>query len=889
MTSSHKTMKLVGYESLTGEATGICAGLYTVPGKTNEIFIPQPTIEGDGLSKVRAFSPVLPRNAQWLRASDNEFSLSVGDIWKDVMLIDGKLCFGTRQEIHGRLGDGFQKIVRDFPMTAIDLTRDISGRDRKNAIAAAYWRIVSSLDAPTANSWVIDTYLRGQVLTHLRRKLTHINASKAALEALRYVEITKVDQDRAIRINLPGLREFDPGDIAPLLSLDHDREAYDLVSELPSPFNSFTLSGHLAPDRLVSHYRPKPVLLVSFGKTGDLYARSLLQNHGRSSPLLDPTWPGKLFEHITPAEIRSYDLRRFSVVIAIVEVESSKRARSDFENFKLLINRVPGLPLLIVPSLPPQGPSRLLLPREQTSIFNDDVRHMTLDTSSVRSPHYQGDRAVPLGRRIVDLVLQACILLLTKQDTLARFVRAMDDIPDGCLSVTFLGKETEKTRDFSPPTEAVAEGRGELPYIAERAVIMGEEGLSRRKQTTPSGIYELSIRPLRSGRIDDLAFAAIDDALGGFRRRDIDVRIEAADLPGDCDLEFNRLTAMATLQLDGPLKVLITVETPSIRTLLVMEELGVQVIRYSDKITLRQLFETIGNSPWKRVIPDDFRVLRAPRHSSKEVFGRASERIGLIVKYEDWITWNSRHPDNMLSNGAKIVVPSFSTPQAKTEIHTVVAISERDVSIARAENGEATDELLRTALSRSHVGIDRINVDSRRYHSDIDRWAFRVGRLPIVPRRLPSEYTIGEGWITFVGDKHAAAMLMTRVFEIWVRAHDTANHFPYVRRWNETALNDFPWPSDFSVLNDSTVVYDKPNDLFADLASIAEHQTIIPGFRDSPTSVLRNEIPSDYRAELTRVALEMYGLTELDSEVRVLERLLRYESGNIHTALDRRQ
>lgn len=120
--------------------------------------------------------------------------------------------------------------------------------------------------------------------------------------------------------------------------------------------------------------------------------------------------------------------------------------------------------------------------------------------------------------------------------------------------------------------------------------------------------------------------------------------------------------------------------------------------------------------------------------------------------------------------------------------------------VAVNEGGAAYEALQDIAIDRTFLTPSRLMFDDTYERKPIGRWIFRSGRLPVVPRSLPLDCTVGEGWIAFDGDQYAAVVVASHVFALWLRIHGGMGNGPSHMRWTDQVLDAFPWPDGSFVL-----------------------------------------------------------------------------------------
>jgi hypothetical protein len=862
-------MRLIGYEALTDEPTGICAGLFMPVGKSNEVFIAVSSIEGSTDTTIAGFATVTARRPIYFGLEHEVFEVSIGDPWKDVLLINGETSFGTREELRDSLAISLKILFRDYPFTAVDLFRELPGGKRRDAVGAAYERVAKTIGPSRARTWVVDTYLRNQLLTHLRKKLTHRNASVMAMEALRHLELKWDRTENAILASLSGDGEFDREDIEPLLLLEHDTVALEIVSELPPPLDGLRLFGELADAKLVRHDRPKPILVIPIGKSADLVSRLLLEDSGRTAFLVDVNWPSRMFQKTSVRELGKLDHREFSLVIAVLDANLTRTDHFQFEQLRTLMERRIALPLLIVPTLPKHHPSLHLVSREVDGISEDGPRTMILDTSAVRSPLAMGLKMTSLARRIAELTSIACLLLLSKAHVLESFVRRAHEEGETCVTVSSLPDGPDGP-SLPLPSEAV-EARTRRKRLSQISEIRASIPM-RRRPSFPPGTYELSVSRLRADGIDDLAMAAVTKVLESGGLGDAPRKAEPPAYLR-VPLEYPSLASLITVEIDGTVRLLVTAESPSLEVLLVCETHGIQAVRYSDTSTLQQLLRPGENERrWDMVVPADvLPITLRPAFGIAPTFFRAAEHPALLLEFDAWREWAAAYPRHPLITKAKRLVENGSKSESKRRL---VAISHWDVRSSIAESDHAISVLQQVSERYSAaLGVNRLMLIEPPKQDGVDRWVFRAGRLPITPRRLPEGYSVGDGWIAFDGDRYAAAMVATNIVSTWMRLQKTSST-GLQSRAAANGLNSFPWPEAFSRSREDAIVCDSPTLGFVMACDRISFSELTWDVTSASERAWEAEFDQSIRDDLTFAARSMFSEGD-GSEIDFMTRLVK--------------
>lgn len=870
MTTAPKIMTLVGYERLTDEPTGFCTGLYSF-NKENQTFVPIASVEGSGNSTVAGFRPVYPRMPHWLDGTEGSFLLAVGDPWADVLLFDDKLHFGTRPQLRAALNEKLNEFCAEYPFTAVALTSDLSGEDRREAVKAAYERVIKVFDIDHANAWVTETYFRGQILSHLRRKLLARNASPAALEAVRHIQVLREVRENSLIVTMPGSVELDPSDVAPLLSLGDDREALSLVSELPEGLSALSLRGRSTDGKLVSRYRPKPVLLVPFGKSAERICAMIMEGGGVSRFVVDANWPRRLFEYAHSYVIDSPSRDKYSLAVIVIDHDMVGHRIVELNVLQSIIRAHGDIPLLVAPTLPNRNPARSLTIEGQFSIFERNVRHMLLDTSAARTPLYAKNRAITLTRRTSLLIEQACLLMLTRPDQVDRFRRAMRGERDLCLTLSFREDDTEFKTDNFLPTEAAFQ-RSSRALSARTSIRFGDN--RSRQRSVRTGVYELTTARLRSDGISDLAIAAIGDIL---RQRDISpddlIKSEKQIELSGVDLKFPELTALIEVDIAPGVRLLVLAESPTLEALKMAARHGYHAVRYTDTSTLRRLLFDEPVRGWRWNLPDDI-VPVSPRldFETTSVFSRPSQKPGFLVLAQDWSEWVNAFPRHPLASRAKAIIPTVGS--GKKPDGLLFALNYRDVANAARRGGDAWEALqMYGSPMNPKYGVNHLFLSENVEEPKVERWAFRMTSPSIVPYRLPKNCTVGDGWFVFDGDIYAAALVASKVFSAWIRANVpqvNISQINWLARQSDRILNSLPWPDNFRIAMQNAIVCISPTRELEEACAALEFPVLSPDLVVPPNRSAGQHMWSISDDQLTSAVLGAYGIRNTSSEIEAI-------------------
>lgn len=874
----HETMQLISYEMLTNERTGFCTPIYTARGKNNHSFIAVPSIEGDAVSTVSAFQTVVPRVGTQVVPAHLERNVSVGDPWTDVLLLQGTVHVGSRAELIATAEPLFNDLLRTHPFTLIDLYRDAKSQHRARAIEAAHERLRTTLGVEMADRWAVETYLRGQVQTQLRRRMSDNNASLAMWERVRDLRVVHNQQGRSIRITLNQTEaELPKNDLHSFLSLNDDETLLAFLGELPGRLADLRIElGPVRPKDSLA-YVPKPILIVPIGRRTLRLVSSLKRASQNDRFSVNSSWPRQLF-HIAESDdlgsLSEPDLTRYSLIVAIVD-EQEPYARQEQALDRLLAFSVEqdGGAVLVAPMLPQDGPSPWFGDTQRLLPFDTASRMLVLDTSFVRSPLWYGDRGQSLQRRVIDHALKSALALVSEKGTLERMISAGSRRPGTLLVLRRAsgdpGHSESRWRYLS---EAVSDG---VSYSepGQGVDLIDVEAKSRGNRVDTSGLYQLSLLDGSDRNFTELALAAVEKSLR--RRSSTRFADSPAFLRKRYGLERPDLATVIPIHDGGvtAMPLLVTSEAPSLAALLAAHRDGLQMVRYTDEKSLKALLVENSGRPWQGRIPDEFIPLKRTGAPSREgLFHTAFQPNAYIVSHELWDDWRLHFPNHpMAEEGLEIV----STGRAGAAQQSQVALPKSLFDDPRSFESPGSDEL-KKVLGRpyrrlSEDAVALLDQPASTKGPNIHRWVFKDSRLPVVPRRLPEGMTVQRGWVVFDGDVYSAAVIASDLFGIWVRGHSRSSPRSWFSMHFEGELNIFPWPENFSIDKETNCVRCvSPTLELSELTNELSLPDLPLAPSNASTLQLSNEIDPDLRWRLARALLECYESPELLSEVEVL-------------------
>ncbi|SMR82694.1 hypothetical protein SAMN04488030_3056 [Aliiroseovarius halocynthiae] len=880
MVKHSETFRLIGFEAPADLETGICTALYAAHPLSNQVFLASPEIEGDRTSSIAFFEEVVPEQDIHYLMSEECREVSIGEPWRDAFLIRGKFCFGTTNELlaaidsEGGLGSG-------FPLTALDLLSSQAGGKRKEALSTAYEFLNEKIGHKTAKRWLVETYLRGQILVNLRQDLSVVNASLSTLEALRQLHLTLDTESNLIAINLLHLPDgMASEELAVIKALTTNRAVTELLNELPLGRNKPSLVVNFGKPTVPKHYVPKPVLIVPYGPEAEKLAQHFQKTRQDQGFVVDRSWPGQMFDvwrddavdHLSTKELKGY-----SIVVAVVSERSEElRINPSLAALEEMLQHNDAPELIVAPILPPSRPSRHLSLDRQASLFDGSLGQTLLDTSFVRSPGWVGDHTKSLTRRLSDHIEKACLLLLSEPEVLDRVSNRKNRQTDGILCVypSKLSKHVKSEFDYL--SEAVAFSTLSEKRIA-RAFLEHRHSLSS-KLARESGNYDVALRPMKPSNFEALAeqswTMASKHFAPGFEVNSIE---NETNFPRS--KQYIPYSKADLLLFSEPRKrrFIITAETPNLELIRYAEETGRQAMRYTDKHSLRRFSDTSREQLWDFEIPEDFQCSqRFPVVDHPPVFRRASNWDAQFLLAEAWRSWLDRYPDHPMRRVGKFVLPTGT--RNANNVPTLVAISERELERVARTDDRGLEELSTLFVpQRSHGSTDVIiePVLQNDLNADISRWVFRDGRFPIVPRKLPEWLTVPKGWIAFDGDTFSAAIVASGILETWMKSHSSRGSGWGRRPVAQSILDAFPWPDGFRIEGLPASIYCvDPSPSFAKAAQDLPFEELTGDFQHPSQSELELEIDFPTRRLLLNETLKLYGAQGVRTEGQALEFLM---------------
>jgi len=893
---------LAGYVPLRSQ--GFALPCYASSPHSNAWYCAVCSTDGDHSGRITSFEPFEADGIIRLEAESSR-SVSVGDVWHDVLLWKEQVYVGTAAIIVAQLGGLRAELAAGAPLTLLDLAMATDELDTVALAKNAYVHVQSQWGADQADHWQSDIFMRHQLMIEARRLVGAAGVSDAAA-AIRELQIVRKGDSLIVKMPDRLNEIFRKHDIlqefferASKLS-DRTGFALNPINAQHDNARSLETSAPQTPTGTPEQYRnPRfdehaaHVLVIASGSR----ARQLLR-HIRT-PDWRPDWGGETrpgeseaagslslpdeMVHRPPLDVIDDsmglpELDQYDVVIWLADEEAFVGERGSLIIAQVERNPPRGnAPLCILaPTLPAQMPAALLADASRLadlSLFNT-----ILDTSTARSPFWAGNPRRSIDRRIADLV-SAVAQLLDAGSPLRAWLT------------------TDRPR-YEPLLLSVASGIRADRSQAALASEVSTAGLSpehlRERDSERFFWTEIPMGRERTQRLHGQAMV---------RRHDPDFRnfVEAAVQRGAVG---NRLTPDHRIVGEVPTSIaeglryphlsaafrpesersdaicVVTAEAPSPEALRAAAHSGWSIMRFSDEEGLR----TIGKSRRKRVLP-------LPSDIFMPELNRLGRNRGLAVRgvdprdvirmpapiYDDWsqrfrgselvtaIRWyrssiNSFHEVGMPPSVAAIPASMFlqAERQGDEAAHFLRDADQVDTPTAGALAKRTAD--LRASWSEPADGAWRIMLED--------------GKLPVRVGPVAREEVAAQKFFTIDGDVTAALLFSSRLFYVWARATLTRSPSWSSRFSITRTFETFPLPEQFLVSSDG----DGGRSSLRTPPSSQELKSLIERFDEYKIGVIggkdRNDFTSDYARETEKVLLGMIGLPSEATDLDLLERLI---------------
>ncbi len=888
---------LAGYVPLRSQ--GFALPCYASSPHSNAWYCAVCSTDGDHSGRIISFEPFEAEGIIRLEARSSR-SVSVGDVWHDVLLWKEQVYVGTAAIIVAQLGGLTAELAAGAPLTLLDLAMATDDLDTVALAKNAYIHVQSQWGADQADHWQSDIFMRHQLIIEARRLAGAVGVSDAAA-VIRELQIVR--KEDSLIVKMPGrlseiFREHDilqefferasklsdrTGFALMPISAQHDY-ARSLETDAPQ-----TSAGPPEPDNKPRFdERAARVLVIASGNR----ARQLLRYI--RTPDWCPDWdretrPGESLTlpdemvhrpalDVIDDSMGLPELDQYDVVIWLADEEAFAGERGSMIIAQVERNPARGsAPLcILVPTLPAQMPAALLADTSRLadlSLFNT-----ILDTSTARSPFWAGNPRRSIDRRIADLVSAVAQLLDAGSPLYAwlttdrpRYEPLLLSVASGIradrsqaalaseVSSAGLSLEHSKERDLARFFW------GEIPMGRERTQRLQGQAIVRRHDPDFRNFVEAAVQ---RGAVGNRLTP--DHRIVGEVPTSIAERLRYPQLSAAFRSESERSDAICV----------VTAEAPSPEALRAAARTGWSIMRFSDEEGLR----SFGASRRKRIPPlpsdillpelnrlgrnrglavrgvDPRDIIRIPEpiydHWSQE-FG-SSELVAAVRWYRSSI---NRFRELGISPGVAAIPASLflqAERQGDEAAHYLRHTDQVDTPTAGALAKRTAD--LRASWSEPAYGASRIMLED--------------GKLPVRLGPVAREEVAAQKFFTIDGDVTAALLFSSRLFYVWARATLTRSPSWSSRFSITRTFETFPLPEQFLVSNDgdggrsSLRAPPSSRELKSLIERFDEYQLSFGDGRDHKESV------SDYLRETEEVLLRMIGLTSGATDLDLLERLI---------------
>lgn len=796
---------LVGYVAQRSE--GLALPCYASGPQSNAWYCARCSIDGDHEGHVSGFEPFegdgieqLPEQA-WR-------TISVGDPWHDVLLLDGGAYVGTPDLILAELEDRVAELESAAPLTLLDLAMASGSLDRSAIAGSVLARLDTLWGSEIAREWQTETFVRQRVMLIVRRLLAPFdNAPDAA--AVNGIEIDRDGDHMSVAL---------PPRLAGILSRRHLKETYfEQIREFAAAVDIALTPETAAVDPASSGNGPQdaqsgkatspvtsadpdqhncPVLILFSGSK----ARTVMRHV--TPPGWFPDWAGhKSDNRPVPLDILELEqgllrLEEYSLCIWVTDDDNLAKWGPAISSRLDTIARGKGPPCILAPVLPPQQPAMALADIFKPKGIGDFP--VLLDTAAVRSPFWTGNPKRSIDRRLGDLI--AATATVARPGTpLHDWIVTNGSPGQSALLSIASGLRTADER-LGLASEVSAAGlrkiRGETKELVWREISTSRPiecigfGVASLRSHVPA--FEAFAREVVKTKYSHLRNI-------GKEPNDIPVLIAAT-------LRFPHLSA--TAQTASPYDrtvCAITAEAPNLETLRAGADEGWAVIRYSDEEALEAV-----------KLREDRRAPALPSEISMPRLNRLGRNRGLAIRgvdprdivrigYEGFSECRERFPTSDLVRNSRLYRSSLDRGAAHMADAAVAAIPALQWHDIVASEDPAAPLLRRFAEKSpaSYGLLSKRTFDLRASWAPPRKGTTRLmiedGRLPVRIAGVGGGEVVAQKYFTIDGDRSAALLFSSRLFRIW--ANVTMTRSPsWSSRFSITrTFETFPIPEQFSV------------------------------------------------------------------------------------------
>ncbi len=816
-------MWLSGYVKLTEH--GFALPAYVARPGANAWYVACPAVEGDHASTIASFE--LLQGEDILPLPDVTITVRQGVPWQDVFLWAGRVFTGTPAQLHDAIAPYQDQLRVLAPLSYLDLAVAAESPASADLAAGALAFLERKFGDAAGAASFRELVLRPGILLELQRQYGKIARARLPTSlrdfVLREYEPGQFEVEMALGtaaaigglpsaaelrasitrfgdiIGLPlraiGLDVHEPSPVFPESLIEEltPPAEYQTIGQEPSvePFPRILL---IATDRRAAQIARylEPPLEVAFDARSIWRAENYRIERLRRFSGVAPVPGGAVFtvvESIDP----DVPLDDFSLVVWLAGNEALRDDRAD-----AILNAVRTLkadtPFLIAPAPPPDGPSAVLGERGYPEGL---LRHCNaiIDTTLARSPFWVGQPRRSVDRRIADIVAAVSVVAALDSELRGPLRDARDSKRPRAIS--FLGGQSRFDVERATASELNAAGlfRQKDEAICTRVGFEMRERSSQRVQNA-----FLVLQPLRPD-FGQFAEAAVVEAVAPGRLWQ--GRLSAGpNVPASISQTMDHPDLAVVIHPSDRIvqTIIVSAETPYLRTLREAEREGASIVRYTDVDSLRVLIERDRDVP----LPREMRLPtlhRYPRNRGLATRGVDTRDVVRLPEAQ-WMELVGSHPHSELDGHVRRYLAAIDARSAEPEIalpgpavwnaadagdHLAEKLIGRQASLrsARALSGKRTGDLI-AAWSQPADGASR--------------WVLEDGRLPVEMTALAPNAVPAQRLFFIDGDAAVPALLLSRLFEVWAQAL-LPSATSWTSRFQVTKTFDaFPIPHSFAIV-----------------------------------------------------------------------------------------
>jgi hypothetical protein len=791
--------RLIGYRPCAGH--GFAMPLYGAYERANLLFLAVRAATGGAAGMIAAFEPVDVDDRCYLPAGES-IEVAVGEPWRDIFLWNDAVFVGTPGQIWAELATFYSDLEIRAPLSMLNLALQ-AGRVESESIAPVAMGFLTERFGPVqARGWRRQ-FLRQQLELALRRLL-----ADTPLDDDSFRSVTLSEADEGILVELPRAIS---GALQPSAEV---RQALEALEVLAAGLGAHLLSlPGVIGDAQPGNPQAAP---VAPGPAGQDAGNAIPAAAGSAADILpEANRPVTILHsgrrarsvagHLRPAystvvEFDEYDLRILAhenemfeedrepqeTVILVIDDESLLNGDLPVDLKRVLARHAKrGSLVLIAPALPNMAPSALFDEFAETFLADEaTVAHAIIDTAMARSPFWWGSAKRSFNRRISDIVELA--LTAGRNPALRR--ELMERGMPGKTPILALGLLPDRSsKDF------FVRDAGEVWLGSESSWVDGSP-----KRNDPDILF--SIRMSADGRIndplDDLLIAegrargsrfpefaaqvlAPLAARKSPRSRHYRMHVEQREeLPSDLIRYLLAPRHAAGFELEsernsgpGPLRLVVTAETPTLDLVESGERIGWPVVRYTDTATLRRM---VDDGPGPPTFPDeiDLGELRAAelnrRLATRGVDQRDVFRVpaGLVSEWLAGLPRDERADAGNAGRMRRSAARSFGDSEQDW-------LFPADFLLGDDPAAKRLLELVAGSVrvfGRRQQRLADVHKCWTPPADGLSRYAIVDGAVPVILVELGDHEVPVEDMFVIDGDFAVPVLFRSRVFGVWARA-----------------------------------------------------------------------------------------------------------------------